>query len=134
MAQRGTTAKIDLRELEKLCALQATDEEVAAFFEVSTRTIERRRKNPKFLEVMKRGQAKGRLSLRRMQLRMAERGNPALLIWLGKQLLGQQDRYPDGVGQQSICIITPAFSIQNQQAIDAPHEHEPTVIDIGPDR
>jgi hypothetical protein len=35
--------KIDLAELEKLCVMQCTDDEVAAFFGVSTRTIERRR-------------------------------------------------------------------------------------------
>jgi hypothetical protein len=37
--------EIDLSELEKLCGMQCTDEEVAAFFGVSTRTLERRRKN-----------------------------------------------------------------------------------------
>ena len=37
-------AKIDLVELEKLCGMQCTDEEIAAFFGVSKRTIERRRK------------------------------------------------------------------------------------------
>ena len=52
MARRGTIANIDLRELERLCALQPTDEEIAAFFDVSTRTIERRRRNPAFAEVM----------------------------------------------------------------------------------
>ena len=36
-------AKIDLAELEKLCAMQCTDEEIAAFFGVSTKTVERRR-------------------------------------------------------------------------------------------
>ena len=45
-------AKIDLVELEKLCGMQCTDEEVAAFFGVSTRTIERRRKVKKFAEIM----------------------------------------------------------------------------------
>jgi hypothetical protein len=34
--------KIDMAELEKLYGMQCTDEEVAAFFGVSTRTIERR--------------------------------------------------------------------------------------------
>jgi hypothetical protein len=34
-------AKIDPIELEKLCAMQCTDEEIAAFFGVSTKTIER---------------------------------------------------------------------------------------------
>jgi hypothetical protein len=32
-------AKIDLVELEKVCGMQCTDEEVAAFFGVSIRTI-----------------------------------------------------------------------------------------------
>jgi hypothetical protein len=59
MAQRGTTADIDLAELEKLAAMQATDEEVAAWFGVTTRTIERRRKDPAFAEVMDRGQGEG---------------------------------------------------------------------------
>ena len=52
MAQRGTTAHIDLGELEKLCSLQCTDEEIAAWFKVTTRTIERRRKVQAFRDVM----------------------------------------------------------------------------------
>jgi hypothetical protein len=35
---------IDPEQLEKLCALQCTDAEIAAWFHVSTRTIENRRK------------------------------------------------------------------------------------------
>src|ERR1043166_1987084 len=110
MAKQGGTAKIDLRELEKLCALQATDVEIAAFFEVSTRTIERRRKNPKFAEVMERGKAKGRLSVRRLQMRLLERGNATMGVWLGKQLLGQGDRIDQRLAHvhqsvlQVICI------------------------------
>jgi hypothetical protein len=58
-------AKIDLVELEKLCAMQCTDEEIAAFFGVSTRTIERRRKVGRFSDVMEQARAKGRVSVRR---------------------------------------------------------------------
>jgi hypothetical protein len=50
--------KIDLAELEKLAGMQCTIEEIAAFFDVSPRTIERRRNVPKFLEAMERGKAK----------------------------------------------------------------------------
>src|ERR1035438_5367810 len=53
--------KIDLAELEKLCGMQCTDEEVAAFFGVSTRTIERRRGTKAVGEVMDRAKAKGRV-------------------------------------------------------------------------
>ena len=45
-------AKIDLTELEKLCGMQCTDEEIAAFFGVNKRTIVRRRKVQKFNDIM----------------------------------------------------------------------------------
>ena len=83
--------QIDLVELEKLCALQCTDEEIAHWMGVSTRTIENRRKQPKFAAVMKRGRAKGRISVRRSQMKLVEAGNSTMGIWLGKQLLGQRD-------------------------------------------
>src|SRR5260370_25524978 len=83
--------KIDLAELEKLCVMQCTDEEVAAFFGVSTRTIERRRQVKKFNDVMERGKAKGRLSVRRHLFRLAGSGNVAAAIFLSKNLLGYKD-------------------------------------------
>jgi hypothetical protein len=84
-------AKIDLVELEKLCAMQCTDEECAAFLGVSTRTIERRRKVPKFRDIMDQGKAKGRVSVRRALFRLAAAGNIAAAIFLSKNLLGYRD-------------------------------------------
>lgn len=83
--------RIDLVELEKLANLQATEAEIAAWFGVSTKTIERRRKNAKFLEVMERGKAKGRVSLRRYLWKLAGAGNVAACIFLAKNLLGYRD-------------------------------------------
>ncbi len=80
-----------MEELEKLCAMQCTDEEIAAWFNVSTRTIERRRKVTGFNKVMERGKAKGRVSLRRSLWRIANAGNPAANIFLSKNLLGYRD-------------------------------------------
>jgi hypothetical protein len=74
--------KIDFVELEKLCGLQCTDEEIAAFLDVSTRTIERRRRVLRIREVMERGRAKGRVSVR---------GNIAAIIFLAKNVLGYKD-------------------------------------------
>jgi len=91
MAQRGTTAKIDLTELERLSAMQCTDEEIAAWFGLTTRTIERRRKKKAFAEVMERGRAKGRISVRRMQMKLLEQGNATMGVWLGKNVLGLVD-------------------------------------------
>ena len=84
-------AKIDLAELEKLCGMQCTDEEIAAFFGVSTRTIERRRKVQKFSEIMDSAKAKGRVSVRRSLFKLAANGNVAAAIFLSKNLLGYRD-------------------------------------------
>jgi hypothetical protein len=84
-------ARIDLVELEKLCGMQCTDEEIAAFFNVSTRTIERRRKVKRFSEIMDHAKAKGRVSVRRSLFRMAAKDNVAAAIFLSKNLLGYRD-------------------------------------------
>jgi hypothetical protein len=84
-------APIDLTELEKLCALQCTDQEIADWFGVSTRTIETRRKRPEFSQAMQRGRSKGRISVRRAQMKLLENGNGTMGVWLGKQLLSQRD-------------------------------------------
>jgi hypothetical protein len=86
--------QIDLVELEKLCSLHCTDEDIAAFFGVSVRTIETRRKNLEFKEAMNRGRAKGRISLRRSQMKLVEKGSAPMAIWLGKQWLHQRDVTP----------------------------------------
>jgi hypothetical protein len=84
--------RIDLVELEKLSAMQCTDEEVAAFFHVKVRTIERRRqRQPAFAAAMERGRAKGRISVRRTLHAQAAQGNTAAAIFLAKNLLGYRD-------------------------------------------
>lgn len=83
--------RIDLAELEKLSNLQCTDAEVASFFGVSTRTIERRKRQPAFADTMERGRAKGKLSVRRMLFGQAAKGNVAAAIFLAKNVLGYRD-------------------------------------------
>jgi hypothetical protein len=84
-------SEIDLDELEKLCAMQCTDQEIASILDVSTRTIERRRKVQRFREAMERGKAKGRVSVRRNLFRLATSGNLGANIFLAKNLLGYKD-------------------------------------------
>jgi hypothetical protein len=84
-------AQIDLIELEKLCTMHCSDEEIAGWFGVSVRTVQNRRKQPTFAEVMRRGKARGCINVRRAQLRLLEAGNATMAVWLGKSLLGQRD-------------------------------------------
>ena len=86
--------EIDLEQLEKLASLQCTDRELAAFYRCTTRTIEKRRKEPAFKEALERGKAMGQISVRRAQMKLLEAGNATMGIWLGKQLLGQRDVTP----------------------------------------
>lgn len=85
---------IDTIELEKLCVLQATNSEIAAWFGCSEGTIEKRSKEPEIAEAMARGKGKGRLSIRRAQMKLLEKGNATMGVWLGKQYLGQRDVTP----------------------------------------
>jgi hypothetical protein len=78
---------IDENQVEKLASIMCTMNEIAAFFGCSVDTIENR-----FSDVIKTGREKGTASLRRMQYQAAEKGNTAMLIWLGKQYLGQADK------------------------------------------
>jgi hypothetical protein len=84
--------QFDLVQLEKLCHIQATHREIAAFFGCSQDTIQRRIvDDPKFAAAMERGYCGGFSSLRRKQMEIALSGNPTMMIWLGKQHLGQRD-------------------------------------------
>ena len=95
-------AKIDLGELEKLCGLHCTDEELAAFFRVQVRTIERRRqKEPAFAAAMSRGWAMGRISLRRQLHLQAHQGKMPALIFLSKNMLGNHESVPPPAAQKA---------------------------------
>lgn len=79
--------KIDPEQVRKLSAIGATIAEIAAFFDVSRDTIERH-----FREQIDAGKEIGRVRLRKRQYDLAMSGNATMLIWLGKQMLGQTDK------------------------------------------
>ena len=71
--------------------MQCTDKEMAAFFGVSNKTIERRRKITRYSETMDGAKAKGRVSVRRDLFLLAAKGNVAAAIFLAKNVLGYRD-------------------------------------------
>jgi len=93
MARGRPRIKIDYKQVEQLAAMQCTDEEIAAVLGVERSTIKRRKKDDdEFCTAYKKGKERGKASLRRMQFKVAEGGNATMLIWLGKQYLGQSDK------------------------------------------
>ncbi len=84
---------IDENQFENLCNIHCTLDEIAGFFNCSADTIEnwcKREYGERFSDVYKKKSAKGKISLRRTQFKMAEK-NVAMAIWLGKQWLGQKE-------------------------------------------
>lgn len=81
--------KINYEAVEKLASIGCTQEEIADFLECSTRTLQR---DEEFCRVYKKGISHSKRSLRRMQFDKASKGNTTMLIWLGKQMLGQTEK------------------------------------------
>lgn len=94
MAKRGRPKKeIDQSAFEKLCAIQCTESEICAFFDVTDKTLAawcERTYGLKFSEVFRLKREVGKISLRRMQFRHAEK-SAQMAIYLGKQYLGQRE-------------------------------------------
>lgn len=87
--------ELDWTKVGKLCEIHCTEAEIANVMGCSVDTLERRIKEYfgiTFAEYFDQKAAKGRASLRRKQFAAALRGNTTMLIWLGKQVLGQRDK------------------------------------------
>lgn len=80
--------KLDYVLIEKLAFVHCTQQEIASSLGVNVRTLQR---DAEFCRIYKKGLENGRMTLRRMQFKMAEK-NPAMAIFLGKNLLGQRDK------------------------------------------
>lgn len=89
--------QINEDQLRQLAAIQCTMKEMASVMEVSVDTLERN-----YAEIIKKGQDEGKSSLRRAQYKAAMGGNATMLVWLGKQLLGQKDANVDNIPGETV--------------------------------
>lgn len=79
--------QLDYKLIENLSMLQCTQQEIASALNVNVKTLQT---NPQFMDIYKKGLDGGKMSLRRMQFKLADK-NATMGIWLGKQYLGQRD-------------------------------------------
>ena len=87
--------EINYNTVDKLLHIQCTGEEIASVLGIDYDTLQRavkRDKKMRFAEYIKQKANSGKASLRRMQWKAAENGNNTMLVWLGKQMLGQTDK------------------------------------------
>ena len=78
---------IDTKQVVKLASYGCTIREVANFFGCSEDLIKK-----SYSQFITKGQDEGKTRLRKLQWTAAEKGNVPMLIWLGKQVLGQTDK------------------------------------------
>jgi predicted transcriptional regulator len=91
--------EIDPKQVKALSSIGCTQEEIAAVMGCTVRTLRNR-----FAGEMRQGMETMRMSLRRWQYEKAKGGNVAMLIWLGKQYLGQREKADTTVTEQVVTI------------------------------
>jgi AraC-like DNA-binding protein len=88
-------AVIDWRVVDRLCACACTRREIAAVLGIHEDTLSARIEEEfglNFSAYFEQKSAPARVSLRHRQFQAAMAGNVAMLIWLGKQWLGQTEK------------------------------------------
>ena len=83
---RPTKYNIKGEEVQKLSKFGMTNVEIADFFGCDESLIRK-----SYSEYLTKGRAEMKLRLRQLQWKSAEELNAVMLIWLGKQILGQSD-------------------------------------------
>ncbi|TAK56605.1 MAG: hypothetical protein EPO24_11100 [Bacteroidetes bacterium] len=86
---------IDEKTVEQLAAIFCTKEEIASVVGCSVETL-----NERFVDALKRGKDKGKASLRRKQWESIENGNITMLVWFGKQFLGQTEKMENALNDE----------------------------------
>lgn len=97
----------DYYKVEQLCLIQCTGEEIASVMGVDYDTLNRLLRDKygmQFSDYYKKVAPNGKAALRRMQYKAAEKGNVTMLIWLGKQYLGQTEK-TENVNMEKITIV-----------------------------
>ena len=95
---------IDVKKVEQLASFGCTNIEIASFFGCSPDLLEK-----SYSEFLTKGKDKGKIRFRQLQWQLAEGSenhppNATMLIWLGKQILGQTDK-------QEVELIKPIDQI-----------------------
>lgn len=124
-------------QLDKLCEMQCTREEAAAYFDISIDTMDERVKEQygcTYYIYQQSKVLKGRTSLRRMQWQSAQKGNVQMQIWLGKQYLGQSDKIDNKQTNISLAdlIVERDVSPNVDKYVEPHRADQPRPIELNP--
>ena len=113
---------VDPNEVYKLATYHCTIKDISNFFGVPRDTIQYN-----FGDLIVQGYEETKQSLRMKQIEVAMSGNPTMLIWLGKQMLGQSDqpesaKDEDNSGEININVKRPQKPDHIPATTEAPQE------------
>jgi hypothetical protein len=123
---------IDLAVVTRAASIGCTIAEIAALTAISPRTFTNRmEKDEAFAAAVEQARGQGRATLRRLQWHRANNGSDTMLIWLGKNMLGQSDRHElggpgGGPIEMVVTGVRRAMDIEGD-ATEVPLDPEPDV-------
>lgn len=113
--------KIDYDTVKNLAKICCTQEEIASVLGCSVKTLQRRRQ---FNKAYQDGLNDARASLRRLQWKSAASGNITMQIFLGKNLLGQRDRFAEDERSEDKEKVTIINDLPQEPPNEAPEPQE----------
>lgn len=121
MAKMGRkVVPIDWEQLDKLCQFPHRQEDIAFLMGCSLDKLAiaiREKYDETFSEFHEKRISKLRVSVLQKQFECAMRGNITMLIWLGKNLLKQRDKFPEEETQKQPDPETNAERIKKLKAM-----------------
>ena len=105
----------DEEQFKRLCLAQCTEDEIAGVMGFTVDQLKKRcKKHHKrtFEQMRHYHESQGKFMLRENQKASADSGNTAMMIWLGKQYLGQADK-------QETITITPEEEMKRIREAEA---------------
>ena len=109
--------EINWTQFDMLCTLHCTQVEIAGFFDCTVDTIQNHCKKKwkmGFSEYYDKKSSAGKIALRRKQMELAgltegtkhRPGDKTMLIWLGKNMIGQKDRHETDLSDKTVESLT----------------------------
>ena len=119
---RGHRSKteIDFKELERLCYMQCSEQEIAQWFHCSIDTVARRVREKfdiSFAEYFEKKRVGGLISLRHNMFKMSEKSSQ-MAIFLAKNWLGMSDSHEiTGAGGEPIKHVIEVIDQETKKAL-----------------
>ena len=112
--------ELDENLIESLASIGCTNEEIAGIAGCTEKTLA-----GNYYDLLKKGRNAAKMSLRRKQFQLAQTGDRTMLIWLGKQMLGQSEKVKQVTSTEEIKEYNPRYLEALRRAGMVMHdEHE----------